>query len=162
MSVTSFSFLHLQTVCLTLWFEAPEFPGPDDHMPARRTPNVTDAELRVLQALWDHGPSTIRRLTERVYAGGGASRYATVQKLLERLEEEGCVARDRSAMTHVFAAAIGRDAFLGGQLRAVVERLGGGSLAPLLTQLVKAEVLREEDRKELRRLLDERRPRRDR
>jgi predicted transcriptional regulator len=128
-------------------------------MPKRPTPDVTDAELRVLQALWDHGPSTIRRLTDRLYPGGGPSRYATVQKLLERLEEEGCVARDRSAMTHVFAAALGREEFLGGQLRAVVDRLGGGSLAPLLTHLIQTGTLREEDRRELRRLLDQHRPR---
>ncbi len=128
-------------------------------MPPPQIPNVTDAELRVLQALWDSGPSTIRRLTDQVYPGGGASRYATVQKLLERLEEEGCVVRDRSAMTHVFTAALNRESFLGGQLRAVVERLGGGSLAPLLTHLVKSETLRDEDRKELRRLLDAHRPR---
>jgi BlaI family transcriptional regulator, penicillinase repressor len=128
-------------------------------MAAPRIPDVTDAELRVLQALWDCGPSTIRRLTDRLYPGGGASRYATVQKLLERLEEEGCVARDRSAMTHLFTAAINREIFLGGQLRAVVERLGGDSLAPLLTHLVKTEALRDEDRKALRQLLDEHRPR---
>ena len=128
-------------------------------MPSRPTPNVTDAELRVLQDLWVSGPSTIRRLTDRLYPGGGQSRYATVQKLLDRLEEEGCVVRDRSAMTHVFTAALSREVFLGGQLRAVVERFGDNSLAPLLRHLVKTETLRAKDRQELRRLLDERRPR---
>jgi predicted transcriptional regulator len=127
-------------------------------MPTRPTPSVTDAELRVLQALWDFGPSTIRRLTDRLYPGGGASHYATVQKLLERLEEEACVSRDRSAMTHVFAAALSREAFLGGQLRAVVERLGVDSVTPLLTHLVKTETLSDKDRAELRRLLQGHRP----
>jgi BlaI family transcriptional regulator, penicillinase repressor len=121
-------------------------------------PDVTDAELRVLQALWDHGPSTIRRLTDRLYPNGGQSRYATVQKLLERLEDEGCVARDRSAMTHVFAAAVSREAFIGGQLRAVAERLCGGSVTPLLTHLLRTEKLSDDDRKELRRLLTAHRP----
>jgi predicted transcriptional regulator len=127
-------------------------------MPARPIPTVTDAELRVLQALWDRGPSTIRRLTDRLYPGGNAAHYGTVQKLLERLEEEDCVVRDRSAMTHVFAAALSREAFLGGQLRAVVERLGVDSATPLLTHLVKTETLSEKDRAELRRLLDGHRP----
>jgi predicted transcriptional regulator len=127
-------------------------------MTTHRTPSVTDAELRVLQALWDHGPSTVRRLTERVYPRGGPSHYATVQKLLERLEEEGCVSRDRSAMTHVYTAALSKEAFLGGQLRAVVERLGVDSATPLLTHLVKTETLSERERDELRRLLDGRRP----
>jgi predicted transcriptional regulator len=119
---------------------------------------VTDAELRVLQALWEGGPSTIRRLTDRLYPGGNAAHYGTVQKLLERLEDEACVSRDRSAMTHVFAAAQSREAFLGGQLRAVVERLGVDSATPLLTHLVKTETLSEKDRAELRRLLDGHRP----
>lgn len=122
------------------------------------TPDVTDAELRVLQALWDHGASTIRRLTDRLYPSGGASRYATVQKLLERLEDDGCVSRDRSAMTHVFVAAVSRDDFIGGQLRAVAERLCGGSVTPLLTHLLRTETLSEDDRKELRNLLAAHRP----
>jgi predicted transcriptional regulator len=125
------------------------------------TENVTDAELRVLQALWDLGPSTIRKLTDHLYPGGGQSAYATVQKLLERLEETTppCVSRDRSAMTHVFVAAVTRDDFIGGQLRAVAERLCGGSVTPLLTHLLKTETLSDEDRKELRRLLNAHKPR---
>jgi predicted transcriptional regulator len=116
-------------------------------------PDVTDAELGVLQALWDEGPATIRHLTDRLYPGGSTAHYATVQKLLERLETKGCVARDRSAMTHKFSARIGRDVYIGGQLRAMAERLCGGSLTPLLTHLVKTESLSEEDRKELRKML---------
>ena len=122
------------------------------------TPNVTDAELRVLQALWDLGPSTIRKLTDHLYPGGGQSAYATVQKLLDRLEDAGCVARDRSSMSHVFVAALSRDELIGGQLRAVAERLCGGSVAPLLTHLLRSETLSDADRKELRRLLGAHRP----
>src|SRR6516162_2675349 len=131
-------------------------------MPPRLSDDVTNAELRVLQALWELGPSTIRRLTDHLYPGGGQSSYATVQKLLERLEETNppCVSRDRSAMTHVFVAAVSRDDFLGGQLRAVAARLCGGSVTPLLTHLLKTETLTDEDRKELRRLLDAHRSRR--
>lgn len=123
--------------------------------------NVTAAELRVLEALWELGPSTIRRLTDHLYPGGGQSSYATVQKLLERLEETDppCVSRDRSAMTHVFVAALSRDYFIGGQLRAVAERLCGGSVTPLLTHLLKTETLSDDDRKELRKLLNAHKPR---
>lgn len=116
-------------------------------------PDVTDAELNVLRALWDAGPQPIRSLTDALYPGGGASHYATVQKLLERLESKGCVARNRAATPHVFAPAVTRDSFLGGQLRAVADRLCGGSLAPLLTHLVQPGQLSDDERKELRRLL---------
>jgi predicted transcriptional regulator len=117
-------------------------------------PEVSDAMLAVLQSLWDHGPSTIRQLTDRLYPDGSASSYATVQKLLERLEERNCVTRDRGVTPHVFAAVFSREAFIGGRLRAMADRLCGGSLTPLLTHLVATETLSAKDRQELRRLLD--------
>ncbi len=80
--------------------------------------------------------------------------YSTVQKLLERLEEDRCVSRDRSATPHVFEAAISRDDYIGGQLRAMAEKLCGGSLTPLLTHLVKTEALSKQERTELRKLLE--------
>jgi predicted transcriptional regulator len=116
--------------------------------------DVTDAELALLQALWDHGPATIRQLVERVYAQDGTSVYATVQKLLDRLETKGCVVRDRSQPVHVFQAAIGRDELIGRRLRAVADSLCGGSLTPLLTQLVEGAELTDKDRQDLRVLID--------
>ena len=56
--------------------------------------DVTDAELAVLQTLWEHGPATIRQLADILYPGGKAAQYGTVQKLLERLEGKTCVRRD--------------------------------------------------------------------
>ncbi len=50
--------------------------------------DVTDAELAILKSLWELGPSTIRQLSDRLYPGGEAAHYATVQKLLDRLAEE--------------------------------------------------------------------------
>src|SRR3954447_26448818 len=100
---------------------------------ARTPQDVTEMELAILQELWDRGPATIRRLTEALYPGGGTSHYATVQKLLERLEDKGWVGRDRDGAAHVFAAAVGRDELIGRRLQAVAEQLCGGSLTPLLT-----------------------------
>ncbi len=51
----------------------------------RERGDVTDAELAILEGLWGGGPATIRQLAERVYGREGASVYATVQKLLDRL-----------------------------------------------------------------------------
>ena len=120
----------------------------------RNQVDVTDAELALLQALWNQGPATIRQLVERVYAQDGTSVYATVQKLLDRLETKECVVRDRSVPVHVFQAAIGRDELIGRRLRAVADSLCGGSLTPLLTQLVEGAKLTPRDRKDLRALID--------
>jgi predicted transcriptional regulator len=119
-----------------------------------RDTDVTDAELAVLQVLWDEGPATIRQLVERVYNRSGASVYATVQKLLDRLEAKGCVTRERGGPVHVFQAAIHRDELIGRRLRAVADSLCGGSLSPLLTHLVEGRGLSEKERKELRGLIE--------
>lgn len=122
---------------------------------ARTAQDITDAELAVLEALWDKGPKTIRQLTDGIYPQGGAAQYATVQKLLERLEAKGCVARNRTPNIHVFAASLGRAELIGRRLRAVAEKLCGGSLTPLLTHLVQATRLTPQERDELRTLIDE-------
>jgi predicted transcriptional regulator len=122
---------------------------------SRTAQDVTEAELSILDVLWDQGPSTIRQLVSTVYGVGGASAYATVQKLLDRLEAKGFVARDRGAAVHVFRASLGREELIRRRLRAVADTLCGGSLAPLLTHLVKGERLSERDRDELRALIDD-------
>jgi BlaI family penicillinase repressor len=125
---------------------------------ARTPQDITDAELAVLQVLWDAGPLAIRRITDGLYPSGTTAQYATVQKLLERLEAKGCVARDRSASIHVFAATVDRDELVGRRLQAVAEKLCGGSWTPLLTHLVQVQRLSEKDRATLRRLIDETAP----
>ncbi len=116
--------------------------------------DVTEAELAVLQALWDSGPSTIRQLVDRVYGQSGTSVYATVQKLLERLETKRCVARDRSGAVHMFRAAVHRDELIGRRLRAVADSLCGGSMTPLLTHLVEGKGLSAKEQRELRALIE--------
>ncbi|HEV3167312.1 MAG TPA: BlaI/MecI/CopY family transcriptional regulator [Isosphaeraceae bacterium] len=122
---------------------------------ARPIQDVTDAELAVLQVLWDRGSATIRQLTEATYGKGGASAYATVQKLLERLEAKECVHRDRRPSVHVFSAAIDRDDLIGRRLQTMAEKLCGGSLTPLLTHLVQAERLSPSELTVLRNLIDQ-------
>jgi predicted transcriptional regulator len=122
---------------------------------ARTPQHVTDKELLILQILWDEGPATIRQIVDRLYPGGGVSKYATVQKLLERLEEANCVTRLRDAVPHTFVASVGRDELIGQRLRSVAEQLCGGSVTPLLTHLVKTQRLSARDRAELRALIDE-------
>ena len=122
---------------------------------ARTPQDVTDAELAILQVLWDGGPATIRRLTDVLYPAGGAAQYATVQKLLERLEAKGCVRRDRAPWPHRFTATVDRETLIGWRLRTTAEKLCGGSLTPLLLHLLRAEQLNPDERQELRSFLDQ-------
>ncbi len=97
---------------------------------------VADAELEVLKTLWDRGPSTIRELTDRLYPNGGTAHYATVQKLLERLETKSCVRRRPRGRVNIYSATVDREALIASRLRDTADRLCDGSLTPMLTQLV--------------------------
>lgn len=127
-------------------------------MAQKATLDVTDAELAVLQVLWEHGSATIRQLTEILYPDGNEAHYATVQKLLERLEGKGHVQRDRRGHAHRFSARTDRDTLVGHRLRTMAEKLCGGLMAPLLTHLVRAEALSPRERQELRDLIDKLEP----
>jgi BlaI family penicillinase repressor len=122
---------------------------------ARKGLRVTEYELAVLDVLWKEGRATIRQVTEAIYTESSTATYATVQKLLERLEKKGYVARDRNSFAHVFRARIERTELIGHGLEDLAEKLCGGSLTPLLMHLAEATNLSERDRKALRKLIDE-------
>jgi predicted transcriptional regulator len=128
--------------------------------PKKDVSDVPDAELAVLQVLWERGPCTIRQLADVLYPGGKAAHYGTVQKLLERLENlRGYVTRDRSRWPHVFEASVPRetliDSLIGRRLRETAEKLCGGSMTPLLLHLLDVEQLDDAKRRELWAFLDQ-------
>jgi predicted transcriptional regulator len=119
-----------------------------------RTPkDVPEAELAVLELLWRDGPATRRQIADVLYPGGAASQYATVQKLLERLERKRYVRRDGDAGGWRFSAVVSRDDLISRRLEDVVERLCGGSLTPLLLNLVKTRPLTPEQLDELQKFV---------
>ena len=121
---------------------------------AGRPRDVTDAELEVLRLLWDGGPATIRALTDELYPEGGASAYATVQKLLERLEGKDLVDHRAEGRHNVFHATVRREELVARRLRDTADELCDGSLTPLLTQLVSGGRLSRDELRELRRVVE--------
>jgi predicted transcriptional regulator len=121
-----------------------------------RTPkDVTDAELAVLQVLWDRGPAAIREITEVLYPQNVETQYSTVKRLLARLEAKGFVRRDRSESVHQFHAVVDRDGLVGRRLERLAESLCGGSISPLLTQLAQSHKLTDPQRQALLALIEE-------
>jgi BlaI family penicillinase repressor len=119
---------------------------------------IADAELAVLKVLWDRGPLTAKEITEAVYPDGAESEFAAVHSFLQRLERKGLVARDRSSFVHVFSPAASQREVLGQELATLAERLGSGSIAPLIMQLIDEKRLSKKEAAEIRKLLDKYRP----
>lgn len=120
-------------------------------------PEVSEAELAVLQLLWDAERLTVRQLTEQLYPQQTESDLATVQKLVHRLEKKQLVARDRTQFVHLIYAAVSRNEFASRRLAETAEKLTRGSLKPLIAHLVEEERLSPDELDEIRRLLDKHR-----
>ncbi len=117
--------------------------------------DITDAELAVLEQLWEQGRCTNRELAEAVYGDATTSRLTTVKKLLERLENKQLVARDRGGSVQTFEATVERKDVINRRLEAIADQLCDGSITPLLTHMVQSTKLTKRDRAELRALIDE-------
>jgi BlaI family penicillinase repressor len=72
---------------------------------------LANAELAVMELLWQGNPLTAREIRERLYPDANKAQHGTVQRLLQRLEDKGYVERDRSLFVHLFSAAISRQAY---------------------------------------------------
>jgi BlaI family penicillinase repressor len=121
----------------------------------RAAREITDTELSLLNELWQRSLATVQELTEALYGNTAPALLATVRKLLDRLEAEGCVSRDRTKWPHQYRAVLKRDDLAGKRLQAAADELFDGDLAPLLTHLVRSQKLSPEDRENLRKLLNE-------
>lgn len=115
---------------------------------------VSPYELAVLEVLWDRGPSTIREISQSIYGKSTTACYATVQKLLERLEVKRCVKRRRQSPAHTFQAKIDRSDLIATGLEVLARKLCGGSFTPLLMHLTARVRLTKPERDLLQKLIE--------
>ncbi len=124
-------------------------------MPASAPPPPlpSEGELRLLRALWEHGPSTVRQVHAAV-AGATSWGYTTVLKLLQIMHGKGLVIRDESRRTHVYAAASPPERTRGALVADLAERAFGGSAAQLALHALSAKPATAVELEQLRDLLD--------
>jgi predicted transcriptional regulator len=67
----------------------------------------TEAELAILQVLWDLGPSTVRQVQDVLESERGTG-YTTTLKLMQIMFEKGILRRDDSQRSHVYTPAVSR------------------------------------------------------
>ncbi len=114
---------------------------------------LANAELAVMELLWQHPALTARQLREQLYPGSDKAQHGTVQRLLQRLEDKGFVTRDRTLPVHRFSAKMSREAYAGSQLESLTDKLTGGSLAPVITHLLEEKRISSREIERLRAIL---------
>lgn len=119
---------------------------------------LANAELSLMELLWDHARLTARQIQDQLYGESDRSQHGTVQRLLQRLEDKGFVRRERGAGAQEFVPLMTREDYASSQLESLAERLTGGSIAPLLTHLIEQKRLSKAEIRRLRDLLDRGKP----
>ena len=114
---------------------------------------ISDAELEVLQELWDETALTARQLTDRVLARTDWSE-PTIKTLLLRLLQKNAVERTREGKVFVYRALVDREEYRYLAGRSLLDRLFNGITGDFLTCLVKKEAISAEEIEKLKEILD--------
>lgn len=77
-------------------------------MPRKRTPILTEAELRVMGVVWDKGAVSVRDVTDAL-ARKYKLAYTTVLTVLRVLTDKGFVSAEADGRAHIYSAKVTRE-----------------------------------------------------
>lgn len=117
------------------------------------TPRPTDAELAILNVLWERGPSTVREVHDAI-SQTHDSGYTTILKLMQIMTDKGLVVRDESQRAHVYSSLLGEQKTQRQLLGDLIDRAFGGSPAKLVMQALSASKASAAELSAIRQLLD--------
>ena len=117
-------------------------------------PKPTQAELAILNVLWEKGPSPVRAVFE-VLSKTQAVGYTTVLKLMQIMAQKGLVRRDESQKTHIYTAALAAEGTQRQLVRDLLDRAFGGSAERLVLHALEEKKVTPDELARIRRMLDE-------
>jgi predicted transcriptional regulator len=120
----------------------------------RAKPVPTEQELEILKIVWRLKRATVREVYETLLEHRRIA-YTTVMTMMNILERKGHLRKQREAKAYVYAATRPQRQVVGKMVREFVDRVFNGSASPLLVHLVEDRKLSEDERRELRRALEE-------
>lgn len=100
-------------------------------------PKLTKLELQIMEALWNHGASSIREIQEG-FPEQKRPAYTTVQTTVYRMETKKVLRRVKKiSNAHIFEAVVSRHA---AQRRLIDELLAlfGGRVQPVMAHLIES------------------------
>jgi predicted transcriptional regulator len=112
-------------------------------------PKLSKLELKIMEALWINGPSSVREIQESFPAKRRPA-YTTVQTIVYRLEAKNALKRTKKiGNAHIFEAVLSQTA---ARRKLIDELLGlfGGRAQPLMSHLIESGQLTLDDIEEAR------------
>ena len=125
-------------------------------MPRKKSPNLTEAELRLMDIVWDKGTATVGEVAAAL-AGEPSLAYNTVLTTLRILEQKGYVrhTKPRAGRAFVYRAVVGRKQASRNAVRHVVRRFFANSPELLVLNLLDDGDLSQRELRNIRNLLAE-------
>lgn len=114
----------------------------------------TNAELGILQVLWQHGPSTVREVHEELSKTREMG-YTTVLKLMQIMAEKGLLEREEQNRAHVYRPSRSQESAKRDLVGDLMDKAFGGSAQELVMHALTAKKASSDDLAAIRKLLDE-------
>ena len=115
---------------------------------------VTEAEWKIMECLWDHAPQTMGEITAPLEPTTGWTRQ-TVITLLKRMAEKGAVSMDDTGRAKKYTPLITREEASAEETHKLLNHVFKGKASLLVNQLVDSGNLTEEDLQEILKAMHE-------
>ncbi len=117
---------------------------------------VTEAEWKIMEVLWDHAPRTMGEITAILEPSTGWTRH-TVITLLKRMTEKGAVSMDDAGRAKKYVPLISREEASTVETHKFLDHVFKGKASLLVNHLVDAGDLSEDELKQILDMLKEKR-----
>ena len=116
-------------------------------------PKISETEWQVMKVLWAESPLTAGEIFTRLSAQG-EWHPKTAKTLVDRLVKKKAVGFDKDGRTHLYRPLVREADCIKAASDSFLDRVFGGSLAPLLSYFVERKKMSADEIRELKRLLD--------
>jgi BlaI family penicillinase repressor len=116
-------------------------------------PRPTEAELPILQVLWERGPLSVRDVMHALNESKPAG-YTTVLKQMQIMTDKGLVEKDESCRPQIYRACCSETQTQRQLLSHLVQRAFGGSVKSMVLQALSSRKSTRRDVAEIEKLLD--------
>ena len=122
-------------------------------MPPRKSPTLTEAELRLMEVLWQKGPATVQHVMEGVSEKTPLA-YNSVLTTIRILEKKGYLKHEKDGRAHVYTPLVERQEATRSEIRRLVTRFFGNSHEMLVLNILKDQSVDAAELKRLRKMLE--------
>ena len=122
-------------------------------MPRRKTPTLTEAELKVMDMVWKLGEATVNDVAS-AQSGPHPLAYNTILTMMRILEKKGYLQHEKNGRAHVYRSIVDRQQARSKAVRQMVKSFFDNSPGLLMMNLLKNEELTPEERDRLKQMLD--------